>query len=71
MGFIIRMANYKTQAINLKSYNLGEADKIVVMYSRDYGIIRCVAKGIKRPASKLGGRMEMLASNKLLIAKGK
>lgn len=65
------MANYKTQAINLKSYNLGEADKIIVMYSRDLGIIRCVAKGIKKPASKLGGRMEMLASNKLLLAKGK
>jgi DNA repair protein RecO (recombination protein O) len=65
------MANYKTQAINLKSYNLGEADKIVVMYSRDLGIIRCVAKGIKKPTSKLGGRMELLASNKLLVAKGK
>lgn len=65
------MANYKTQAINLKTYNLGEADKIVVMYSRDMGIIRCVAKGIKKPASKLGGRMELFTSNKLLIAKGK
>jgi len=52
------MANYTTQAINLKSYNLGEADKIMVMYSRDHGIIRCVAKGIKKPTSKLGGRME-------------
>jgi len=65
------MSNYKTQAINLKSYNLGEADKIIVMYSRDLGIIRCVAKGIKKPTSKLGGRMMMLAANKLLIAKGK
>jgi len=65
------MANYKTQAINLKSYNLGEADRIMVMYSRDHGIIRCVAKGAKKTTSKLGGRMEMLTSNKLLLAKGK
>ncbi|OGI17854.1 MAG: DNA repair protein RecO [Candidatus Melainabacteria bacterium RIFOXYA12_FULL_32_12] len=65
------MANYTTQAINLKSYNLGEADKIMVMYSRDHGIIRCVAKGIKKPTSKLGGRMETLNANKLFIAKGK
>jgi len=65
------MANYNTQAINLKSYNLGEADKIIVMYSRDYGIIRCVAKGVKRPTSKLGGRMRTLIANNLFLAKGK
>lgn len=65
------MANYTTCAINLKSYNLGEADKIIVMYSKDYGIIRCVAKGVRKPVSKFGGRMEMLVANKLLIAKGK
>lgn len=65
------MANYSTQAINLKSYNLGEADKIMVMYSRDHGAIRCVAKGIKRPTSKLGGRMQTLIANQLFLAKGK
>lgn len=65
------MANYKTQAINLKSYNLSESDKIMVMYSRDYGIIRCVAKGVKKPTSKLGGRMQALMANNLFIAKGK
>lgn len=70
-GIKKRMANYKTQAINLKSYNLGEADKIVVMYSRDHGIIRCVAKGVRKPSSKLGGRMEMLMANRLFVAKGK
>ena len=65
------MANYNTQAINLKSYTLGEADKIIVMYSRDFGILRCIAKGIRKPTSKLGGRMEMLVANKLFLAKGK
>lgn len=65
------MANYTTQAINLKSYNLAESDKIMVMYSREYGILRCVAKGVKKPTSKLGGRMQTLNANKLLMAKGK
>lgn len=65
------MNNYTTQAINLKSYNLNEFDKIISMYSRDHGIIRCVAKGVKKPTSKLGGRMDMLVANKLFIAKGK
>ncbi|MFH0702372.1 MAG: DNA repair protein RecO [bacterium] len=68
---LIDMTNYTTQAINLKSYNLNEADKIVVMYSKDYGLIRCVAKGTKKTTSKLGGRMETLVANKLFIAKGR
>jgi DNA repair protein RecO (recombination protein O) len=66
------MANsYTTNAINIKSYNLSEADKIVVMYSKDHGIIRCVAKGTKKPNSKLGGRMDLLMANRLVISKGK
>jgi len=65
------MPNYRTQAINLKSHNLGEADKIMVMYSRDYGIIRAVAKGVKRSKSSLGGRMQALMANNLFLAKGR
>lgn len=65
------MNNYVTDAINLKSYNLSEADKIVLMYSKDKGLIKGVAKGVKKPKSKLGGRMDMLVANKLLLFKGK
>lgn len=41
------MNNFVTDAINLKAYNLSEADKIIVMYSKDKGLIRGVAKGVK------------------------
>ena len=44
---------FMTNAINLKSYPLSETDKIVVMYSQDKGLIRGVAKGAKKPKSKL------------------
>ena len=62
---------YTTQAINLKSYPLKESDKIVVMYSKDKGIIRAVAKGIKKPKSSLGARMDAFIANTLLLAKGR
>lgn len=65
------MQNFTTNAINLKSYNLSETDKIVVMYSKDKGIIRGVAKGVKKTTSKLGGRMDMLVANKLMLHKGR
>mgnify|MGYP000586501693 FL=1 len=65
------MNSFVTDAINLKSYNLSEADKIMVMYSRDKGLIRGVAKGVKKPKSKLGARMDLLVANKLMLHKGK
>ncbi len=63
--------SYQTNAINIHSYNLSENDKIVVMYSKENGIIRCVAKGVKKPKSKLGGRMDLFINNSLVLAKGK
>ncbi len=64
-------ASYITNAINLKSYTLSESDKIVVMYSRDRGLIRGVAKGVKKPKSKLGARMDLLVANRLMLHPGR
>ena len=58
-------------AINLKTYNLSESDKIIVMYSREDGLIKGVAKGCKKLKSKLGARMDLLVANNLKIANGK
>ena len=65
------MNNFVTDAINLKSYNLSESDKIIVMYSKEKGLMRCVAKGCKKPKSKLGARMDLLVANQLMLYKGK
>ncbi len=65
------MNNLVTDAINLKSYNLSEADKIIVMYTKDYGLMRGVAKGVKKAKSKLGARMDSLVANKVMLYKGK
>lgn len=65
------MNNYVTEAINLKSYNLNDADKIIVMYSKENGLIKGVAKGIKKPKSKLGARMDLLVANTLQLLRGR
>lgn len=65
------MNNVVTDAINLKSYNLKDSDKIVVMYSKELGLIRGVAKGVKKPKSRLGARMDSLVANKIMLYKGK
>ncbi len=62
---------FTTNAINLKSYSISEADKIIVMYSKEKGLIKGVAKGIKKTTSKLGGRMDLLVANKMMLNKGR
>ena len=63
--------SFTTDAINIKTYPLSDYDNIVVMFSRDYGLIKGIAKGVKRPKSKLGARMQMLVANKLMLKGGK
>ena len=63
--------NYVTEAINLKSYPLNDNDSIVVMFSKTKGLMRAVAKGAKRPKSKLGARIQMFIANRLLLLEGK
>lgn len=48
----------ETESLVLKSYNLAEADKIVVLLTRDHGLVRGVAKGAKRLKSKFGSGLE-------------
>ena len=47
---------YQTNAININSYNLSENDKIIVMYSKDNGIIRGVVENMAWYESKTGER---------------
>ncbi|HEY9684619.1 MAG TPA: DNA repair protein RecO [Oculatellaceae cyanobacterium] len=65
------MATYGLHAVNLGTFNLGETDKIVTMFSAERGIVRAVAKGARKPGAKIAGRSEPLYVNKLLLAKGR
>ena len=49
---------YRDRAVVLRTYRLGEADRIVVLMGRDHGKIRGVAKGVRRTRSRFGSRLE-------------
>ncbi len=42
----------------LRQHKLGEADRIVTLLTRDHGLVRAVAKGVRRTRSKFGARLE-------------
>src|ERR1044072_7678117 len=51
---------YKSDALILRTYKLGEADRIVVFLTRDRGKKRGVAKGARRAKSRFTGALESL-----------
>jgi DNA repair protein RecO (recombination protein O) len=62
---------YRAEAIVLKGMDLGEADRIVTLYTRYFGKLRAVAKGARRPTSRLAGHVEPLAHVTFQLAKGR
>ncbi len=65
------MRQYKTEAIILRRTNYGEADRILNLLTPDNGKLSAIAKGVRRPKSKLAGGLELLAVCSLTIMQGK
>jgi len=49
---------YRDHAVVLRLHKLGEADRIVTLLTREHGVVRAVAKGVRRTRSKFGARLE-------------
>ena len=62
---------YKATGINLKTQAFGEADRLVTILTREFGLIRAIAPGARKHKSSLGGRSGMFVVNELLIAQGR
>lgn len=65
------MRNYKTRGIILRSYDFGEADKIITIFGENHGKIKAVAKGVRKTKSRFGGRLEPFTYVHLMMAKGR
>src|SRR5699024_11048674 len=53
-----RVHNYRDEGIVLSGHKLGEADRIVSVLTRSHGLIRAVAKGVRRTKSRFASRLE-------------
>ena len=62
---------YQTEAIIIKRHKFGEADRLVTLFTSDFGKLRAIAKGAMRPKSKLGGNVELLSYSQLMLARGR
>jgi DNA repair protein RecO (recombination protein O) len=68
---VSRARLYRTPAVILKRMDLGEADRIVTLFSRDEGKIRAVAKGVRKTTSRAAGHLEPFTVADVLLAVGR
>jgi DNA repair protein RecO (recombination protein O) len=59
------------QGIVLRSFPLGESDRIVVLLSPNHGKVRAVAKGVRKTKSRFGGRLEPFTHVDLVLYEGR
>lgn len=61
----------KTDAVVLRTFRLGEADRVLHLYTAEHGRVGAVAKGVRRTRSRLGGRLEPFSHVELLLHRGR
>lgn len=62
---------YKTEAIVLRTMDLGEADRVLTVLTPRLGKLRVIAKGVRRPRSRIGGGLQPFSDVQLVLAAGR
>lgn len=65
------MSYVKTKGIIIKEVNVGEADKIITIFTREKGKISALAKGVRRPRNKIVAGSQLLCYSDFMLFKGK
>src|SRR3954469_21268826 len=71
MPFVPIPRRYVTDAIVLSRFDYGEADRILTLITPGSGKVKTIAKGIRRPTSRIGGSVEPFAELRLALAHGR
>src|SRR5579884_1446886 len=62
---------YSTEAVVLRSIRLGEADRVLHLYTQAHGRVGAVAKGVRKTKSRFGARLEPLSHVELVLHRGR
>ena len=62
---------YSTEAVVLRSIRLGEADRVLHLYTAAHGRVGAVAKGVRKTMSRFGARLEPLSHVELVLHRGR
>ncbi len=65
------MKLYKVNAIVLRSIECGNGDKLLVLFSREFGRMKVMAHGVSKPFSRKRGSVQPFTYTKFLIGRGR
>jgi DNA repair protein RecO (recombination protein O) len=65
------MGIYKAEAIVLRSFAYGEADRILTLFTREMGKISAIAKGVRKTKSRLRGAVQLFSHTSLVLYAGR
>jgi DNA repair protein RecO (recombination protein O) len=65
------MPTYREEGVVLRTWRLGEADRILSIVTPGQGKVRAVAKGVRKTTSRLGARVEPLSHVSMLCWRGR
>jgi DNA repair protein RecO (recombination protein O) len=60
----------KTEAVVLRSFRFGEADRVLHLYTADSGRVGAMAKGVRKTKSRFGARLEPFSHVELMLHRG-
>lgn len=66
-----RERSIRTEGVILRRRDYGESDRILVIFTRKMGRISGIAKGSRKPSSKIAGHLELFMRSSFLISKGR
>lgn len=67
----MREKTYSTEGVVLSRRNFGEADRLLTIFSKHYGKLKIIAKGVRKPFSRKRGALEIFTYARFMLARGR
>jgi DNA repair protein RecO (recombination protein O) len=61
---------YSVEALVLRARDYGEADKILTLYTKEQGKVSAIAKGARKPKSRLRGGVQLFSHSRIVLYRG-
>lgn len=61
----------KYTAIILSTHNIGEFDRLYLLYTKEAGLVRAIGRGARKPSAKLAGHLEPGTLSEVYIARSR
>jgi DNA repair protein RecO (recombination protein O) len=67
----VKVRSHRTEGVVLKYKEWGETDRLLTIFTREFGKVQAIAKGVRKPKSRKAGHLEPFTRVNLLLAQGR